>query len=428
MARIAMESAERRASFPRGFAVVDVETTGLRWRTDRIVEVAVVRTDAEGRVLAELSTLVNPERNPGATHIHGLGAEDLESAPTFVEVLSEVVRFLEGAVLVGHNVKFDLAFLGEELGRLGLALPHSPRVCTRELAMRVLPSLGDYKLASCCKALGVSSGHEHQALDDARAAAGVFTRLCTSGFWRPSYETDLAVAESLSWPAIEGPARLATRGEARQAAPASRLGEMAERLPEGTSNGSVEGYHALLDEILEDRRVTDEEAEAAESLVSCAGLLRGDVVGAHRAYLIGVGRAALAGDLAGGIGASDLAKVARLLGLPEGAAEEALAAARTGARAPVPGATRPLRADTTVCFTGDGVPPKAALEARAVAAGLRVAGSVTKKLDVLVVDDPHSLSAKSQKARAYGIRVLAVPVFLTLARPRTNGGGPSDEQ
>lgn len=416
MAPIVMESAERRAPFPRGFAVVDIETTGLRWKTDRIVELAVVRTDSEGRVLAELSTLVNPERNPGATHIHGLGAEDLTGAPRFSEVLAELVRHLEGAVLVGHNVKFDLAFLAEELGRLGHEMPGAPRVCTRELAMRVLPGLGDYRLASCCKALGVDGGHEHRALDDARAAAGVFARLSASGFWRTSYDRELDEATRLVWPVIEGPSRIAARGEGAASAEPSPLGVVVESLPEGASNGSVEGYHALLDEILEDRRVTDEEAEAARQHLLGAGLSRGDVLAAHRSYLTGVARAALALDLGGGLGAADLARVARLLGLPADAVDEALAAARSGAAAPSPGATRPLHAGTSICFSGEGEPSKATLEARAVAAGLRVQPSVTKKLDVLVIDDPHSMTAKSQKARQYGIRVLTVPVFLSLAK------------
>ncbi|MDI3286893.1 exonuclease domain-containing protein [Polyangium sp. 15x6] len=396
--------------------MVDIETTGLRWKTDRVVELAVVRTDAEGRVLAELTTLVNPERNPGATHIHGLGAEDLAGAPRFPEVLAELVRYLEGAVLVGHNVKFDLAFLAEELGRLGHVLPDAPRVCTRELAMRVLPALGDYRLASCCKALGVESGNEHRALDDARAAAGVFARLSKTGFWRTSYERELAEAASVVWPVIEGPSRIAARGEAQAAAEPSPLGVMVEGLPEGTSSGSVEGYFTVLDEILEDRRVTEEKAEAARRHVEGAGLLRGDIVAAHRAYLTGVARAALAGDLGGGLGASDLGRVSRLLGLPADSVEQALAAARSGAAAPWPGSTRPLRPGTSICFSGDGEPSKAALEARAVAAGLKVQTSVTKKLEVLVIDDPHSLTAKSQKARAYGIRVMTVPVFLALAR------------
>jgi DNA polymerase III epsilon subunit-like protein len=50
----------RQAPAPAGFAVVDVETTGLYPRTDRVVEVAVVHLSAEGQITAEFSTLINP--------------------------------------------------------------------------------------------------------------------------------------------------------------------------------------------------------------------------------------------------------------------------------------------------------------------------------------------------------------------------------
>jgi DNA polymerase III subunit epsilon len=68
----------------------------------------------------------------------------------------------------------------------------------------------------------------------------------------------------------------------------------------------------------------------------------------------------------------------------------------------------------SVCFSGDTIPPKDLLEWRAREAGLRVLTGVSKKLDVLVVDDPYSVTSKAQKARALGTRMLVVPVFLSL--------------
>jgi DNA polymerase-3 subunit epsilon len=157
--------------FPPGFAVIDVETTGLRWKGDRVIEVAVVRLDASGNVLSEFSTLVDPERNPGATHIHGLSAEDLEGAPRFAQVLGELIRHLDGAVIVGHNVMFDISFLREELLRTGMTVPMFPFLCTRDLTQVVFPKLGEYRLAACCRAFKIIQGTEHQALEDARATA-----------------------------------------------------------------------------------------------------------------------------------------------------------------------------------------------------------------------------------------------------------------
>jgi DNA polymerase III subunit epsilon len=63
----------RQAVVPAGFAVVDLETTGLYPSTDRVVEVAVVHVGCDGQVTAEFSTLINPGRNVGPTRITGSG-------------------------------------------------------------------------------------------------------------------------------------------------------------------------------------------------------------------------------------------------------------------------------------------------------------------------------------------------------------------
>lgn len=404
------------SAFPPGFAVIDVETTGLRATTDRILEIAIVRTDLAGTPIAELVTLVNPERSAGATHIHGLSAEDLEGAPRFAEIVGELFRFLEGAALVGHNVKFDASFLDAELVRAGLPFPRTPLVCTRELSMKHVPFLGDYRLSSCCRALGIATGQEHRALDDARAAAGLLAKFVADEAEAKRLAADVESIAGLEWPRIEVTGKLVARGEGAQkkAAEEARLGDVLSDLPQGTTGKNVERYLALVDEILEDRRVTDEEASKARALAEAEGLGLGDVLAAHQSLLVGVARAALAGDLAGGLGQADLSRAARLLGASEDDAARALEEARAGAPAPLPGASRPLRTGMSVCFSGDTTPPKDLLEWKAREAGLRVLTGVSKKLDALVVDDPYSITSKAQKARTLGTRVLVVPVFLSL--------------
>lgn len=69
------------AAYPQGYAVVDVETTGLA-RDDRIISAAVYRLDAHGEVEDHWYTLVNPERDPGPVWIHGLTSDVLEGAPS----------------------------------------------------------------------------------------------------------------------------------------------------------------------------------------------------------------------------------------------------------------------------------------------------------------------------------------------------------
>ena len=66
-----------------GYAVVDTETTGFSpAHGDRVLEVAVVLLDAQGRVEREWETLLNPDRGVGPTHVHGITAAEVARAPT----------------------------------------------------------------------------------------------------------------------------------------------------------------------------------------------------------------------------------------------------------------------------------------------------------------------------------------------------------
>ncbi len=94
------------AAYPQGYAVVDVETTGLA-RHDRIISAAVYRLDARGEVEDHWYTLVNPERDPGPVWIHGLTSDVLEGAPVFADIAEEFAARLDGRVLVAHNAVFD---------------------------------------------------------------------------------------------------------------------------------------------------------------------------------------------------------------------------------------------------------------------------------------------------------------------------------
>ncbi|MDY0912249.1 exonuclease domain-containing protein [Rathayibacter festucae] len=104
----------------RGFAVVDVETTG-GWphRGDRVVEVAVVQMTFSGEIETVWHTLTDPGRAPGPTSVHGIRSEDLVEAPTFGDVADELRELLAARTVVAHNAVFDLRFLRHEFSRAG---------------------------------------------------------------------------------------------------------------------------------------------------------------------------------------------------------------------------------------------------------------------------------------------------------------------
>ncbi|MFE6762871.1 DEDDh family exonuclease [Streptomyces sp. NPDC057689] len=161
------------AAYPQGYAVVDVETTGLA-RDDRIVSAAVYRLDARGNVEDHWYTLVNPERDPGPVWIHGLTSDVLEGAPLFPEVAAELSERLADRVLVAHNAAFDWSMLAREYARASVTAPVRQRLCTIALAKELRLPLANHKLASLAEHFGVVQQRAHHALDDARVLAEAF--------------------------------------------------------------------------------------------------------------------------------------------------------------------------------------------------------------------------------------------------------------
>ncbi|WP_161789852.1 3'-5' exonuclease, partial [Streptacidiphilus neutrinimicus] len=171
--------ARRRGVDPRSlvFAAVDLETTGLDPAVDRVCEIAVVRFRADGEVLDQFVTLLDPQRPMAATAIHGIAAEQVHGAPTFAEVAPELTRLLAGAVVVAHNLAFEDAFLAAEFRRAGHRTPRWPGLCTLVTARAQLDGPG-FGLAALHRSLTVAPvDAAHTALGDSRATAAVLAAL-----------------------------------------------------------------------------------------------------------------------------------------------------------------------------------------------------------------------------------------------------------
>ncbi|MEU5159565.1 TerD family protein [Streptomyces sp. NPDC020875] len=156
------------------WALVDVETSGLVARRDRVLSVAVLTLGPDGEPVEEFSTLLDPGCDPGPVHIHGLTAERLRGAPTFDQVAGRIGALLQDRVLVAHNAQFDYDFLAHEFARARLFLPVSRRLCTLALNRQVDPPTNDMTLGTLAAHYGVRQTRAHDALDDTRVLAGIF--------------------------------------------------------------------------------------------------------------------------------------------------------------------------------------------------------------------------------------------------------------
>ncbi|MFF4286756.1 DEDDh family exonuclease [Streptomyces sp. NPDC001633] len=161
------------SGYPEGYAVVDVETTGLA-RDDRIISAAVYQLDATGEVQDRWYTLVNPQRDPGPVWIHGLTSAALADAPLFPDVVPELSRRLDGRVLVAHNAMFDWSMIAREYARAAAVAPVTQRLCTIALSKELGLPLPNHKLESLAAHYGVVQERAHHALDDARVLAEAF--------------------------------------------------------------------------------------------------------------------------------------------------------------------------------------------------------------------------------------------------------------
>jgi DNA polymerase-3 subunit epsilon/CBS domain-containing protein len=160
--------------------VLDTETTGLEVRTDRIVQIGAVRMrGATLRADETLEMKVDPgvPIPPAATRIHRLGDADVAGAPMAAEAMARLAGFIGGAVVVGHNIHFDLAILRHEAGRHDLDW-REPRVLDLEL---IGTELGPGRIDNSIEALALSHGVEvtgrHTALGDALTTARILAAM-----------------------------------------------------------------------------------------------------------------------------------------------------------------------------------------------------------------------------------------------------------
>lgn len=166
---------------------VDIETTGLDYAKDHIIEVAAlaVQGGAEG---AAYCTLIKPIVRQGLfaepapipkeiTRITGLEASHLETQPVFEDVCPDFLAALGSAIVVAHNASFDVSFLAHKLQSLGRPLPTNPVLDTLQLSRAVSPELKSHSMDALKGFYGIKTERAHRALDDTRALVRVFDKI-----------------------------------------------------------------------------------------------------------------------------------------------------------------------------------------------------------------------------------------------------------
>jgi len=159
------------------YCVLDIETTGVSFRTEKITEIAVVKIK-NGEKIAEFSTFVNPEI-PIPEHIvkiTNITDDMVKDAETIEQVMPKFLEFIGDSVLVAHNAGFDIGFLRYNAENLGYKL-ENVYIDTLSLSRALFTDFKKHKLGIIAENLGIEVEVAHRALDDVLTIINLFNKM-----------------------------------------------------------------------------------------------------------------------------------------------------------------------------------------------------------------------------------------------------------
>ncbi len=158
---------------------VDVETTGLLRDPDaRIVEIAISSWE-DGKSLERCSSLIRGAEaiSPDITRINGITAEMIREAPSFEEYWKEKRKLFVDAMVIAHNLSFDMGMINRELIRSGRIPLGNRGIDTVPMARKFLPNMKNYRLGEIAKECGVINESPHRALGDLEALEKIVSKM-----------------------------------------------------------------------------------------------------------------------------------------------------------------------------------------------------------------------------------------------------------
>jgi DNA polymerase-3 subunit epsilon len=404
------------------YSIVDVETTGLfPNRSDRIIEIAIINMDSEGKIKNEYETLVNPGRDLGPTNIHKITASMIKNAPIFNDIAGDVLGLLAGSIIVGHNVSFDYNFLDCEFKRINTILPEPSCICTLNLVRKVDSSIPSGKLGCVCEYFNIPIENQHCAYSDCLSTAQLFKLLLQEYGAENVLRAISKPAEKEQWPKLPCKNIMYKRDHYLNLKDENNyIANLLGRLPilgDCQNDGEIE-YLNLLDEILADRLISQNESQCLFEIAVGYGISRDKSLSLHKTYFMNLVRVALLDKIITDVEMRDLIQVSKLLNISEEDVKKSIIEGQKIANGSKILQNKKDLTGKSVCFTGtlnscfEGIPiTRETAQKIAIEHGLIVKNGVTKELDYLVVADPETMSGKAKKAREYKTVILAEQTF-----------------
>ena len=250
------------------FVAVDLETTGLEFDKDEIIEVALVRFE-NGVPMENVDFLVKPTTavlRPFIESLTGITNADIAEAPDFASVAGKICTFIGNLPIVAHNASFDSKFLKNTMEKVGISFEHAvwDSLTLSRIAFQDVPN---HRLDTLTQELNIERSRAHRALPDAEACGKLFvmsyekiakmdawllnalTRVAEGSDWERLFGT---AAGELQAPAFAMPAKADVTG----ALPHARMPRVDEFFKEG----------GLLSQVIENYSVRKNQQEFASSV------------------------------------------------------------------------------------------------------------------------------------------------------------------
>lgn len=163
--------------FPSDYTVVDIETTGLSYCKNEIIEISAIKVKNDC-IKDEFSELIKPQESicRFITHLTGITNEMVANAPDISKILPKFKKFLSDDIILGHNVKFDICFLQHNLSHNNLAPLDNPKRDTLLLARKYC-KLKSHSLKNLAKYYNINLVGHHRALNDCIITYQVYKKL-----------------------------------------------------------------------------------------------------------------------------------------------------------------------------------------------------------------------------------------------------------
>lgn len=158
--------------------VLDIETTGLDYKREKIIEFAAVKLE-NNEITEEFETLINPQQEikPSSISIHHITPDMVKDAPTIDEVMPKILDFMKDYTIVGHNIIFDYSFLNRACEELYSKKIKNHRIDTYAMYKEVFPDDPSHGLESLMRRFSIDFPLRHRAMADAKGLAYAYPLL-----------------------------------------------------------------------------------------------------------------------------------------------------------------------------------------------------------------------------------------------------------